>query len=84
MATWARIEDSKVVELTTEDPTGRFAPDLVWVSCPDGTGERDTYDAETQTFTAFVLPEPPTPVIEEGGAATEGENLADPEGPIPE
>lgn len=32
---WARIEGEKVVELASEDPSGRFHPSLEWVECDD-------------------------------------------------
>lgn len=30
---WARIENNIVKELTNVDPTGRFHPSLIWISC---------------------------------------------------
>lgn len=30
---WARIEQSKVAEMTDIDPGGRFHPELLWIEC---------------------------------------------------
>lgn len=83
MTKYARIENGQVMEIINFDPTGKFAPDFVamFVPCPDTVGERDTYNAKTGKFTKFVMPKPEAPTIE---AETEGENLADPLGPIPD
>lgn len=35
MAKWARIENNIVVEITTEDPSGRFHEDILWESIPE-------------------------------------------------
>ena len=33
---WARVdEDGRCAEFTTEDPTGRYHPDLIWVELPE-------------------------------------------------
>ena len=81
MSKYARIENGQVMEIIDFNPTGKFAPDFVFVACDDTVGERDSYNEVTGEFTKFVMPEPEAPTIE---AATEGENLADPIGPTPD
>lgn len=56
MTKWARIEDGKVMETTDLDPTGRFHPSLVWVSCDDSVDQHYTYNGST-----FAPPPPPPP-----------------------
>lgn len=82
MSKFARLENDTVMEVINFDPAGKFAPDFVamFVPCPDSVGERDTYDAKTGKFKSFELPKQKTSKIE---AAKEGEDLADPKGPIP-
>lgn len=78
MAYWARIQDDIVMEITEIDPTGNHHPDLVWVKCVKGTGERDSYDSSTKKFTKFVIPEPPKDediTMEADGAKVQGEDL---------
>lgn len=66
---WARIDKGVVREVTEVDPTGRFAPELEWVECPEGTEEPDTFDGEkfskpviseveSGSVTSQVTPEP--------------------------
>jgi hypothetical protein len=49
---WARLENSRVVEIVDTDPVGRYHPDLVFVSCDVSTQINDVmsggieYDAE--------------------------------------
>lgn len=81
MSKYARIENGEVKEVISFNPAGKFAPDFVFVPCDDTVAERDTYNATTGEFTKFVMPTPEAPTIE---AATEGEDLADPIGPIPD
>lgn len=73
---YARIVDNTVVELSANEPVG-YPADMVWVQCPAGTNQRDTYDAATESFAAFVPPTRAT-VLEENGAKVEGEALNDP------
>ncbi|MBB78352.1 MAG: hypothetical protein CL844_05065 [Crocinitomicaceae bacterium] len=82
MSKFARIENGTVMEIIDFDPAGKYAPDFVamFVPCPDTVGERDTYDAKTGKFKTFELPKPKAPKLE---AAKEGEDLAEPVGPIP-
>lgn len=35
---WGRIQDGWVFETTTDDPEGRFTPDLLWVKLTEGAG----------------------------------------------
>lgn len=59
MTKWARLENNIVMELTTLDPTGRHAPNLIWIPCGEEVAERWTYNESTKTFSAFVPPGPP-------------------------
>jgi len=43
MAKWARIENGIVVETIVSNPSGKYHPLIVWVSCPDSTSEGFTY-----------------------------------------
>lgn len=81
---WARIEDGVVKETTTVDPEGRYHPDLVWVPADETVKQMDSYDFETGTFSDFIPPEEPVPVIDENGAAVPGEFLEPPVGPVPD
>lgn len=72
MQKWALLLNDQVQEITDLDPSGRYAPEFIWVPCGDDVGERDSYDPETQEFTKFELPAPPIPEIE---ATIEGEAL---------
>lgn len=36
---YSRIENNKVVETISFDPTGLFHPSLIWVECPDEVGQ---------------------------------------------
>ncbi|MDT3718427.1 hypothetical protein [Pseudomonas oryzihabitans] len=41
---WARIENDRVAETTTENPKGRFHESLVWVLCRNTVKIGDLYD----------------------------------------
>lgn len=81
---WARIEDGVVKETTNVNPEGRYHPDLVWVPASPGVKQMDLYDSATGTFSEFVPPDEPEPVIEENGASVPGEFLEAPIGPVPD
>lgn len=68
--------------MIADKPVG-YPADMVWVECPAETGQRDTYDAKTKKFTAFVLPPKRKTVLEENGAKVEGEKKGDPTIPEP-
>ncbi len=53
---WARIEFGSAVELTDQDPEGRFHPSLLWVACAENTQIGDQWDGNT--FTRPVLADP--------------------------
>lgn len=36
---WARLDEKRVVEVTTVSPEGRFHPNIEWVICPDNVSE---------------------------------------------
>jgi hypothetical protein len=59
MATMARIENGKVMEVLSADPFPPFHPDLVWVDCSATLGVTSgwAYDGS-----AFAAPVPPAPV----------------------
>ena len=73
MSKFARLEDNVVMEVIDFDPTGKFAPDFVFVSAPDTVGERDVYDPKKKTFTKQPEPGPKAEGTIE--AAVAGENL---------
>ncbi|MRG31838.1 tail fiber assembly protein [Enterobacter cancerogenus] len=52
---WALIESNKVIEITDEDPKGRFHPSLMWIECPENvtTG----YEYQDGIFTPDTLSE---------------------------
>ena len=76
MSKFARIENDTVMEVIDFDPTGRFAPDFVFVPCGDEVGDKDTYNPKTKKFTRYVAPAVPAPKPE---AKVVGEALdADP------
>lgn len=52
---WARIQDSEVVEITSNDPSGRYHSSLVWVPCTAEVREGWTYTGGT-----FAAPAPST------------------------
>ena len=80
---YARIVDNTVIEVIADKPVG-YPADMVWVECPDGTGQRDTYDAKTKKFKAYVLPPKRETVLDpETGAKFEGEKVGDPTIPPP-
>ena len=49
---WALIINGKIHEITTTDPSGRFAPTLTWVSCTASEEVGDLYDG---TFSKPVV-----------------------------
>lgn len=76
MSKFARIENNSVMEIIDFDPTGRFAPNFIFVPCGDDVGERDSYNAKAKMFSKFVEPVPAAPKLE---AKVVGEALeADP------
>lgn len=42
---WARIENSRVAEITGIDPAGRFHESLIWLGCDDSVVPGWLYDA---------------------------------------
>lgn len=56
MSKFARIENNTVMEVIDFDPTGRFAPDFVFVPCGDEVGDNDTYNPKTKKFSRYVMP----------------------------
>lgn len=66
MSAWALIVSSVVVEITTENPAGRFHPDLQWVECDGTSGVAQGWAYSGGTFTAPVAP---TPTLAEKAAA---------------
>lgn len=54
MAKWARMDGNVVAELTLDDPTGKFHPDVIWVRCPNAT--RVGWLKDGENFTPPVIP----------------------------
>lgn len=68
---WARIENDRVVETTTESPKGRFHESLVWVLCRNTVKIGDLYDGTT------FSPEPISPELLQASFETAIQALLD-------
>lgn len=53
---WARIDGDRAAEITDIDPTGRFHPSLLWVTCDETVQPGDIYGNGE-----FSKPAPPVP-----------------------
>ncbi|MBE0435221.1 MAG: hypothetical protein IBX56_05385 [Methylomicrobium sp.] len=65
---WARIENDTILELTDVDPTGRFHPDLDWMSVPE-----NAKIGMIRQGGGFVNRPPPPPTREQARRGKQGE-----------
>jgi hypothetical protein len=68
---WALIVNGIVAEVTPVNPSGRFAPDMVWAAVPSGATVAQGYSAtETNGVWAFTEPAAPAaPTLAQQAAA---------------
>jgi hypothetical protein len=68
---WALIVNGTVAEVTSINPAGRFAPDMVWAAVPSGAMVMQGYSAtETNGVWAFAEPSAPAaPTLAQQAAA---------------
>jgi hypothetical protein len=58
---WTLVIGGYVFQTTTENPSGRFPPDMQWITCPNGTLQGWTASESGGMWTFSAPPAPPGP-----------------------